>query len=63
MCRWSLWYQKEKPALKDAISIVDVLDKVNKKTKFVLVYGNVDDISKPQTTIDFYNLAKEKVLM
>lgn len=52
--------KKEKPHLKDAISIVDVLDKVDKETKFVLVYGTADDISKPQTTIDFYNLAKEK---
>lgn len=54
--------KKEKPNLKDAISIVDVLDKVNKQTKFVLIYGTADDISKPQTTIDFYNLAKSKGL-
>ena len=52
--------KKEKPQLKDAISIVNVLDKVDKHTKFVLVYGTADDISKPQTTIDFYNLAKSK---
>lgn len=52
--------KKEKPKLKNHISIVDVLDKVNKNTKFVLVYGTADDISKPQTTIDFYNLAKSK---
>ena len=54
--------KKEKPNLKDAISIVDVLDKVDKQTKFVLIYGTADDISKPQTTIDFYNLAKSKGL-
>lgn len=54
--------KKEKPNLKDAISIVDVLDKVDKQTKFVLIYGTADDISKPQTTIDFYNLAKAKGL-
>ncbi|MEZ4692763.1 MAG: alpha/beta fold hydrolase [Aliarcobacter sp.] len=52
--------KKEKPHLKEAISIIDVLDKVDKETKFVLVYGTADDISKPQTTIDFYNFAKEK---
>lgn len=52
--------KKEKPQLKDAISIIDVLDKVDKQTKFVLIYGTADDISKPQTTIDFYNLAKSK---
>ena len=54
--------KKEKRNLKDAISIVDVLDKVDKQTKFVLIYGTADDISKPQTTIDFYNLAKAKGL-
>lgn len=52
--------KKDKPKLKDAISVVDVLDKVDKNTKFVLIYGTADDISKPQTTIDFYNLAKSK---
>ena len=52
--------KKEKPNLKDAISIVDVLNKVDKQTKFVLIYGTADDISKPQNTIDFYNLAKLK---
>jgi hypothetical protein len=26
----------------------------------VLVYGTADDISKPQVTIDFYNLAKQR---
>ena len=40
------------------ISVVDVLDNVDKKTKMVLVYGTNDDISKPQITIDFYNKAK-----
>lgn len=52
--------KKDKPKLKNHISIVDVLTKVSKNTKFVLVYGTADDISKPKTTIDFYNLAKEK---
>jgi dipeptidyl aminopeptidase/acylaminoacyl peptidase len=50
---------KEKPTAK-INSIVDVLDKVDIKTKFVLIYGTADDISKPKTTIDFYNLAKSK---
>jgi predicted esterase len=45
---------------KGLISIIDVLDNVSKETKFVLVYGTKDDISKPEVTIDFYNLAKEK---
>lgn len=54
--------KKEKPDLKNVISVVDVLNKVDKHTKFVLIYGTADDISKPQTTIDFYNLAKTKGL-
>lgn len=52
--------KKDKPNLKNVISVVDVLDKVSKNTKFVLIYGTADDISKPQVTIDFYNLAKKK---
>ena len=54
--------KKDKPNLKNTISAADVLDKVSKNTKFVLIYGTADDISKPQTTIDFYNLAKNKGL-
>lgn len=45
---------------KDLISIVDVLDSVSKDTKFVLVYGTKDEISKPEVTKEFYTLAKEK---
>lgn len=33
-----------------------------KKAKIVLIYGRADEISTPQTTIDFYNLAKQKGL-
>ena len=50
----------EKEQGKDLISMTDVLHSVNKDMKMVLVYGTADDISKPQITIDFYNLAKEK---
>lgn len=39
------------------VSIVDVLDKVNKETKFLLIYGTADKISEPKVTKDFYNLA------
>jgi len=42
------------------VSIVDVLDRVNKKTKFLLIYGSNDKISEPKVTKDFYNLALKK---
>lgn len=47
---------------KKLISAVDVVDKISKETKIVLVYGTNDDISTPQMTIDFYNIAKQKGL-
>lgn len=47
---------------KNLISAVDVVDKISKKAKIVLIYGTADEISTPQTTIDFYNLAKQKGL-
>lgn len=62
VCAGGVYNIHEKSKEKDLISIVDVLDKVNKDTKFVLVYGTADDISKPQVTKDFYNLAKSKGL-
>jgi len=39
------------------VSIVDVLEKVSKNTKFLLIYGEKDKISLPNITKDFYNLA------
>lgn len=62
VCAGGVYNIHEKTDAKDLISIVDVLDKVSKKTKFALVYGTKDDISVPKTTIDFYNLAKSKGL-
>lgn len=62
VCAGGVYNIHEKTDAKDLISIVDVLDKVSKKTKFALVYGTADDISVPKTTIDFYNLAKSKAL-
>lgn len=50
-------FKKDKEGL---ISAVDVIDNASKDVKIVLVYGTKDDISKPEKTIDFYNLAKEK---
>jgi pimeloyl-ACP methyl ester carboxylesterase len=50
----------EKVKDKDLISIIDVLDKVNKDTKFLLIYGTADKISKPEVTTNFYEIAKNK---
>ncbi|QKF58713.1 alpha/beta hydrolase family protein [Aliarcobacter lanthieri] len=47
---------------KNLISAIDVVDNISKNTKIVLIYGTEDDISTPQMTIDFYNLAKSKGL-
>lgn len=42
---------------KKLISIVDVLDGVDKNIKFLLIYGTEDKISKPQVTKKFYKKA------
>lgn len=47
---------------KKLISAVDVVDKISKNSKIILAYGTLDDISTPQMTTDFYNLAKQKGL-
>ncbi|MDZ7817383.1 MAG: alpha/beta fold hydrolase [Aliarcobacter sp.] len=60
VCAGGVYNIHEKEQGKDLISMTDVLGNVNKDMKMVLVYGTADDISKPQITIDFYNLAKEK---
>ncbi|MDD2356696.1 MAG: alpha/beta fold hydrolase [Thiovulaceae bacterium] len=47
---------------KELISAVDVIDKISKKAKIVLIYGTKDEISRPEVTKDFYTLAKENGL-
>lgn len=47
----------EKVKNKGLISIVDVLDRVNKDTRFLLIYGTADKISEPKITKEFYKLA------
>ncbi len=46
---------------KDLISVVDVIDKID-DTKFLLIYGTDDEISKPKVTKEFYELALQKEL-
>jgi len=40
---------------KNLISLIDYMDDVKKSTKFLLIYGTKDKISKPTTTKDYYN--------
>lgn len=47
---------------KDLISMVDVLDNINKDTKILFIYGTEDKISKPEVTTSFYEVAKNKGL-
>lgn len=47
---------------KDLISAIDVVDNIDKNSKIALVYGTKDTISKPENTIEFYKIAKEKGL-
>ena len=41
---------------------IDVLNKMNKKSKFIMIYGTSDEISKPSVTKDFYKKMKEQGL-
>jgi len=47
---------------KNLISISNIIDNVDKNTKFLLIYGTKDTISKPKYTKDFYTLATKKGL-
>ena len=47
---------------KGLISFADVIDKVNKQTKYLFVYGTKDSISKPEVTTEFFKIAKDKGL-
>ena len=42
------------------ISIIDKIDNIDKKTKFLLIYGTNDKISLPKITKEFYKIAKNK---
>ena len=52
-------HKKEKNS-DNLVSLVDYIDSVDKATKFLLVYGTKDKISKPQVTKDFYKAIKDK---
>ncbi len=52
----------KKTDAKDLISIIDYMPKLNKNTKYLLIYGTDDEISKPEITKDFYKIAKQQGL-
>ena len=52
-------HKKEKNS-DNLVSLVDYIDNVDKETKFLLVYGTKDKISKPQVTKDYYKAIKDK---
>jgi predicted esterase len=45
---------------RDLISAVDYIDKVDKNSKILLIYGEKDEISKPIVSKEFYKTAKAK---
>lgn len=46
----------------DLISFIDVINNVDKKTKYLFIYGTKDEISKPEVTTSFFEIAKKKGL-
>ena len=45
---------------KGLVSLVDYIDNVDKDTKFLLVYGTKDEISKPEVTKSYYDVMIKK---
>lgn len=44
------------------VSMIDVMESINKKTNFLFIYGTEDKISKPEVTTEFFKSAQEKGL-
>lgn len=55
-------YDIHKEEKGDLISLVDVIDDVNKDAKFLFIYGTKDEISKPEVTTSFFKIAEIKGL-
>ena len=53
---------REENKEKDLISFANVIDKVNKNTKYLFIYGTKDTISKPEITTEFFKIAQTKAL-
>ena len=48
-----------KSGKKGTIHIMDFMNKLNKNTRYILIYGTNDKIPKPKATKDFYKIAKK----
>lgn len=55
-------YDIKKEEKGDLISMVDVIDNIDKNMKIVFIYGTADKISKPEVTTEFFKIAKNKGL-
>ncbi len=55
-------YDIKKEEKGDFISMIDVLDNVNKEMNTLFIYGTADKISKPEVTTEFFEIAKKKGL-
>lgn len=55
-------YDIHKEEKGDLISMIDVIDDINKDTNFLFIYGTEDKISKPEVTTDFFKIALKKGL-
>ena len=55
-------YDIHKEEKGDLISLIDVIDNVNKDANFLFIYGTKDEISKPEVTKSFFKIAKQKGL-
>ena len=53
---------KEDDKDKNSISFNNVIDNIDKKTKYLFIYGTEDKISKPEVTTEFFKIAKAKGL-
>jgi predicted esterase len=55
-------YERPDYASDKHLLAIDVLDKMNKDSKFIMIYGTKDEISKPSVTKEFYNKMKKQGL-
>lgn len=62
LCAGGVYDIHKKTDKKDLISAVDVINKISKDTKIVIVYGTKDTVSTPKMNKDFYEIAKKKGL-
>ena len=55
-------YERPDYASESHLLAIDVLDKMNKDAKFIMIYGTKDKISKPSVTKEFYSKMKTEGL-